>query len=133
MGVAELWEASVLLLYERFPQLQPRLQDFQMQTRADQSHRGGIAAARAALAPRDLSYDRFKEAVKRDPGMREALYRQNSLDVVLYRRAVRALKTELERTGLWAEERVRQYWEDKYPQLYPYRYPAPRPGEKPLE
>jgi hypothetical protein len=121
MGVAEMWELSVLLLYEQFPQLEPLRGDFLLQSRSRPGAQGETErdAARMTVPPRDLSYAEFKERAESDSAVRKALFQQNEYDVALYRHVVMDLRRRLDETGLWGEPRVRGYWEEKYPRLFP--------------
>ena len=121
MGVSELWELSMVLLYEKFPAFRPELVDFTMKARSH-SNQNNDSIPMSKLAPGSLSYDKFEAKVKSQREVRRGLFKQNQLDISLYRKVVTSFKQELKSSGLFLEGVVKDYWQEKYSGIFTY-YP----------
>ena len=119
MGVAEMWELSLLVLHLGVPHLKPQLSDFLVNEEhssavntssnsSSSSSRG--SRGRGERTNRDVSYSAFRAQALTQPRLQTMLESQNGLDRILYDRVVQRLCEELHRLGLWRHALVRDYW-----------------------
>lgn len=110
MGVAEMWELSMLILHKKIPQLKPLLSDFLI---FENSHSDSSLPVRsdAHRTNRDEPYQTFKQ----DAHIKysELLSAQNGLDCILYQHVVQRLCNDVHKYQLWGNPLVRQYWAAK--------------------
>ena len=113
VGLSELWELSLLLLYHRFPSLHPEKEEFHLQNvrRSDvvfigprMTGKGGRGASGEQL----LDYNEFKKVAESKPSFQKALANQNALDLKLYKLVVMRFERELRQAGLLGETMVEE-------------------------
>jgi len=122
MGVAEMWELSLLVLHLRVPHFKPQLSDFLVaeenssgansSSNSSSSSSGGAGnrGSRGERTNRDVSYSAFRTQALTQPRLQTMLESQNGLDRILYEHVVQRLCEELHRLGLWRHALVRDYW-----------------------
>lgn len=111
LGISELWELSILLLYATYPHISPVLEDFQLHERSskgkdlhDHSHSTTIV--------RNITWQHSLQALAQATYPLE-LQHQNRYDIILYASAVQSFCHQLKRLQLWSYEDVRSYWHSK--------------------
>lgn len=104
MGVAEMWELSLLVLHLKLPNLQPLLEDFKLGQPSTKSN---------TRTNRDDNYKVFK--VTAPSKYAPELKRQNQLDSELYVKVVENLCQDLHNLDVWKYPLVRRYWAEKSP------------------
>ncbi len=128
MGIAEMWELSLLLLYVRTPLVMPLISELQLvsdntnlshkygnSTRVSGSGSAGSSGSGGADNPYRISkknkeYHDFKSSVLSNPNLFSLLKQQNELDLQLYYTALEILCVNLHLSGLWSYPIVRKYW-----------------------
>ena len=107
MGISELWSLSILLLYIKIPQIEPKLSEIVLEStksgKFSRMHDGD-------------DYKNFKKIAKTD--FTTELYNQNSFDIQLYKESLRKLCIDLHIEGIWKYEVVQQIWMEKIPSQY---------------
>eukprot|EP01032_Pedospumella_encystans_P012330 gene12330-14273_t len=101
MGVAEMWELSLLVYHRKFPTIAPDLSEFKMSTEENSVTKGNRVNMKEGYA----EFKRNALDKHRDP-----LYIQNSLDTILYRAVIDRLCEELHSYAVWQYPLVREYW-----------------------
>lgn len=125
MGVAEMWELSLVLLHLKMPQLSPVLGEFligekytprQSQSAASpHTHTHALApvSATASRVNAADSYQSFKTRALATASLRQLLHGQSELDAELYQEVLGRMCDDLHAAGLWKHALVRQYWHEK--------------------
>jgi len=123
VGLSELWELSLAMLYRRFPSVVPSLQEFLL---GDSSSSrvgelpGGISQNRsghfsrstasvASLRHNNMHHYEELKVILRDK-YHDYFVKQNRLDLQVYSRVVHNSCLELHRTRMWDDTQVREYW-----------------------
>jgi hypothetical protein len=101
MGVAEMWELSLLLLHKKIPQFEPLLEDFRLGQSGDKKTRSNTSDKYVLF--KQTAYDKYARELEK----------QNSYDVELYVKVVEKLCSDLHQYGLWEHGSVRQYWRER--------------------
>ena len=135
MGVAELWELSLVVLHLAVPRLEPVLDEFLLAEQSSASRKVNASTAAAGGSSggsggggagkrtnHDVDYQLFRDQALRGDGggggkYRQLLVRQNALDSLLYERVLGRLCAEVQRRGLWGRQVVRDYWRVKAAQV----------------
>lgn len=102
MGIAEMWELSMLVLYAKFPQFKPLLSDFYLNKASTSS---------GTRSNEDKDYNVFK--ITAHEKYKNQLHQQNELDIILFQRVYEKFCTDLHITKLWEFPVVRAYWKEK--------------------
>lgn len=136
MGVAELWELSLLVLHLKVPRLVPLISEFRIaeQTPSSQpvqpsnnsvvqsqsvGNKQQVSTSDAGKrANHGLSYQAFRDQAMSTGKYLRQLESQNALDSALYVAVVERLCLEVQRTGLWKRQLVRDYWKAKSPMRF---------------
>ena len=106
MGVAELWELSMLLLHVKLPTALPLLSEFRASTDSTsgtRQHASNASSSSSSFKTTAL----VKYAVQ--------LEKQNGLDKVLYKSVLQNFCRDLHSLRLWEHDSVQAYWGDKSP------------------
>jgi len=110
MGITELWALSILILYAKIPQIEPKLEEFYAYSS------GGGDKGVYSRKNRGEDYMEFKKTVKSNfPG---ELDHQNHYDVLLYADSIRLLCDHLHDEGFWKYDIVKQNWNQSVPIQY---------------
>ena len=132
MGVAELWELSLVVLHLNVPRLVPVVSEFRIAEQTSSSsqpvqppsqsnnsvvgkNNPGVTTDAGKRANHGLSYQAFRDQAMSTGKYLRQLESQNALDTALYVRVVERLCLEVQRTGLWKHQLVRDYWQAKSP------------------
>jgi len=112
IGIAELWELSLLLLYRKFPGLPPQLTDFELNERSSSGSNINTISTTSSKVVYNITFiENFKQhAIKHHM---EELFEQNRYDVILYKESIRIFCQDLHAFGLWNFPIVRNYWKEK--------------------
>ena len=122
MGVAEMWELSLLLLHLKMPQLRPELSEFLIGEKYSPASPTTPAAASSSLASVSSTgsrvnagdlYQSFRTRAFATASLRQLLHGQSELDAELYQEVLGRMCDELHTQGLWKQALVRQYWQAK--------------------
>lgn len=128
VGVAEMWELSLVVLHRKFPWFAPDRDEFGLSEGTSDSEKLGAVAGNVSAAValpahrgvvrinRDATYLDFKNmALARYAA---ALLQQSALDVQLYAAALQRLCRELHALHLWRLKKVQRYWRSRLPAQY---------------
>jgi hypothetical protein len=110
MGVAEMWELSMLVLHLKTPSFSPLLEEFVIGNFYSDTNN----ADASARVNNKSEYSDFKKNVHSI--YKNELETQNSLDYTLYIQVVTNLCQDLHKLNVWDKySSIRQYWKDKTP------------------
>jgi hypothetical protein len=130
VGIAEMWELSLVVLHRKFPWFAPEKSEFSLTEGTADSER--IASPLAATLGHDLgrntstavnvrinqdaTYLDFKNMAVQQYG--KDLQQQSALDIALYQAALQRLCQELYVLHLWRLKRVQRYWRSRVSSQY---------------
>mmetsp|Transcript_12521 Transcript_12521/g.27477 ORF Transcript_12521/g.27477 Transcript_12521/m.27477 type:complete len:400 (-) Transcript_12521:136-1335(-) len=132
LGVAEMWELSILVLQTKLPALPPSLDEFSASSprpiNSTSVSTSGASSRRTQSEPpappappagsrvnTDPDYAALRLRVKGSERLQQELRAQSWADLPLYEEAIRRLCGELHSLGLWAYPEVRKYWAERRP------------------
>lgn len=98
MGIAEMWELSILVLFRKIPSIEPYLEAFAP----------SYEKSSGARLNNQASYLVFRKTAMIKYS--KELELQNSLDIILYEKAIAMLCDQIHALDLWKYSSVRSYW-----------------------
>jgi hypothetical protein len=126
VGVAELWELSMLVLHLKFPRLEPLLEEFNISPSSVIGANNITHAVEGSLTQSTKLQDSkgAMQRVNHDSGYRSftdearkrymaELVRQNQLDMEIYAKVLQIMCQELIGLGLWEIPYVQDYWHNR--------------------
>lgn len=136
VGIAEMWELSLLLLHIKFPHLSPSIDEFNMIPASIRTHSTfsnnttnirKLTAMKLSLdhdqslngAQRintDMAYLSFVEEAKARYSL--DLKQQNELDIRIYEKVIEMFCKEMRLLGLWNNQFIQNYWKRKMVREY---------------
>jgi len=119
MGIAEMWELSLVIFHRKFPSLMPLLSEFRLTEGTSDAEKLSknpsiITNSSNSRVNRDSTYLDFKNLAFAN--YKTELRSQNLLDLELYSAALRQLCAELHRLDLWKLKKVQRYWRSRTPE-----------------
>lgn len=120
MGIAEMWELSLVVFHSKFPSLIPLLSEFRMTEGTSDAEKLGknnpsiITNSSNSRVNRDSTYLDFKNLAFTT--YKAELRTQSLLDLELYSAALHQLCAELHRLNLWKLKKVQRYWRSRSPE-----------------